>query len=83
MTDAPSGSGDFPGKLNRVVDELFSAGANKKAFELLTFAERDQHRRRNRLDHFVGFLRAPIKTGRAGVPRSDDDEIVGRCRCLI
>ena len=43
---------------------------------LVTGADRDQNRRRNRLDHLVGFLRSPIQSAVAFAACPDDREVV-------
>ena len=69
-------SREFARQLDRVVDVIFPAGADEEAVQTLTSAGRDQNRRRDRFDHFVGSFRAPIQAGRSFAPRPDDGEIV-------
>ena len=65
-----------PASCDGIVDVFLPAGADEDALDAVTGANRDEHRRRNRLDHLVGFFRPPIESAAPFASRADDGEVV-------
>ena len=63
--------------------DSFPPVQTRNFFNACAFPDRDENRRRNRLDHFVGLLRAPVQSGGSLSPRTNDNEVVDRFRRLL
>jgi len=83
VTDAPTAAASLPVSSTAASMYFFSAGADDETLQRLAEAGRQQHGRGNRLDDFVGFSRAPIRSAAALAPRADDGHVVGGCLGLL
>src|SRR4029453_3164542 len=76
------GSGECASEPDSVVDKMFAAATKKNARQPFARPNRDQHRRFNCFDDFVGAMRLPGTTRLRASPRSDDNEIVFFAGCF-
>src|SRR5437762_12067924 len=74
--------GECASEPDSIVDKMFAAATKKNARQPPARSNRDQHRRLNCFDDFVGAMRLPGTTCLRAAPRSDDDVIVFFAGCL-